>query len=102
MPEVSRTPDAEEDLLQIWIYVAQQSASSMIADRLLDRIDEKCRLLARHPEMGPLRPDLAPNVRAFPVDSYVVFYRAVLVGIEVLRVLHGARDIPSAFARPPS
>lgn len=101
MAEVFRTPDAEEDLMQIWEYVARQRGSLATADRLLDRIDEKCRLLARHPEMGPLRPDLAPNVRSFPVESFVVFYWIITNGIEMLRVLHGARDIPTAFRQPP-
>jgi toxin ParE1/3/4 len=47
--------------------------------------------------MGKRRDELVTNVRSFPVGNYLIFYRPVNQGIEVLRVLHGARDIPSIF-----
>ena len=45
--------------------------------------------------MGRSRPELARNVRSFPVGKYVIFYVALVDGVEVVRVLHGARDIDS-------
>jgi toxin ParE1/3/4 len=65
--------------------------------RFLDRIDEKCELYATQPEMGTPRPDLADNVRCFPVGDYVVFYEPLRNGIRVLLVVHGSRDIPNVF-----
>ena len=47
--------------------------------------------------MGRNRPDLAPELRSFPVDNYIIFYRPISEGIQVIRVLHGARDIPPLF-----
>jgi toxin ParE1/3/4 len=47
--------------------------------------------------MGELRPDVAPDLRSFSEGSYVVDFRALLDGIEVARVLHGARNIESLF-----
>lgn len=47
--------------------------------------------------MGRKRDELVPNLRSFPVGNYLIFYRPINQGIEVLRVLHGARDIPSIF-----
>ena len=47
--------------------------------------------------MGRPRGELAPRLRSFPVGPYVLFYRPTPNGIEVARVLHGARDIPSLF-----
>jgi toxin ParE1/3/4 len=38
------------------------------------------------------------NLRSFPVGSYVIFYRPIEEGIEVIRVLHSARDIEDIFA----
>lgn len=67
------------------------------ADRVIDAIHEKSELLATAPELGRSREELAPRLRSFPVGPYVIFYRPVLDGIEVARVLHGARDIPSLF-----
>ena len=45
------------------------------------------------PGMGPARPDLAPDLRYLPVASYLIFYRPITGGIEVARVIHGARDV---------
>jgi toxin ParE1/3/4 len=58
---------------------------------------EKFVLLAGQPLLGRLRPELAPNLRNFPVGNHVIFYRPIDNGIEVARVLHGARDIDALF-----
>jgi toxin ParE1/3/4 len=60
------------------------------ADRLLERIDDKCALLAENPQLGRSRPDIAPGFRYFPIGSYLILYRTVENGIEVVRVAHGA------------
>jgi toxin ParE1/3/4 len=53
-------------------------------------------LLAGNPEIGRLRPELSvQGLRSFPVQTHVIFYLAQQDGIEVVRVLHGSRDIPS-------
>jgi toxin ParE1/3/4 len=49
------------------------------------------------PNMGRSREEIARNLRSFPVGNYVVFYRIIEEGIEVLRVLHGSRDIKRFF-----
>lgn len=52
MPVVKRTAQAEEDLIEIWIYIAQDNPKA--ADRVLDNIEEKCDALANNPLMGRL------------------------------------------------
>ncbi len=49
--------------------------------------------LADNPLMGPARPDIAPEFRYHPVGNYLLLYRIVSGGIEVVRVVHGARDL---------
>lgn len=68
-----------------------------MALRFLDKIDAKLNFLAKHPLAGEARADLAVNVRSFPAGNYVIFYRPSDGGIEVLRILHSARDIPRIF-----
>jgi toxin ParE1/3/4 len=63
---------------------------------------EKFVLLPGQPLLGRLRPELALNLRSFPVDNHVIFYRPIDAGIEVARVLHGARDIDALFREEPS
>ena len=95
MSRVTKRPEAEADLLEIAVYIAQDDLAA--SDRFIDAVTEKLELLARHPTMGRLRSELAPDLRRFPIGQYVVFYRPTRSGIDVVRVLSGARDIPSLF-----
>jgi toxin ParE1/3/4 len=60
-------------------------------------VEEKCRLIAVTPHIGRARDDLTPELRSFAVGNYVILYRVREDGIEVVRVLHAARDIPEFF-----
>lgn len=62
------------------------------ATRLTDRLEAECWQLARHPALGQLRPDLVTGIRFLPVGNYLIFYRESTEGIQVIRILHGARD----------
>jgi toxin ParE1/3/4 len=93
MSEPRITEQAEADLDEAWDYLAQRNEAA--ADRLLDGILERARLHAQLPLMGRPREDLAPGLRSFVVSPYVVFYRPAGDTIEVIRVLHGARDVDS-------
>lgn len=99
MPRVTRRPLAEADILEIWDYVADDSLAA--ADRWVDRLDEQLRMLAAQPLMGRAREELAPGVHSFPFGRYVVFYVPLDDGIDVVRGMHGARDIDAAFSPEP-
>ena len=47
--------------------------------------------------MGRARPELAADLRSFPVGNYIIFYRPIEDGVEIVRVLSGARDIDALF-----
>ncbi len=89
MPRVERSPQAEEDLIGIWAYIAQDNPDA--ADGQLRKIEEKLRLLARSPLLGEEQHTLPGALRRFVVGSYLVFYRTIEDGIEVVRIFHGAR-----------
>ena len=95
MTMIRRLPKAQEDLLDIWCHIGCDNPNQ--ADRYLDFLEDKLKLLATTPGMGRLYNDLAPGLRVFPVDDYLIFYRQSVEGIDVVRVLHGARDIESLF-----
>jgi toxin ParE1/3/4 len=97
-PVVRKLPAAEDDLFDIWTYVAADSVTR--ADELIRRIDRTLRLLAENPRAGKARPELAPELRSFPpVESYVVYYRPLprRNGIEIVRVLHASQDVGGVF-----
>ena len=91
MPKVFRSPQVEADLLEIWLYIAQDDP--VAADGLLDRIESTCATLARSPRAGHARPELGAGVRSHPVGRYVIYYRKAARGIELIRVLSGYRDV---------
>ncbi len=95
MPMLQRTAQAEEDLIEIWIYIAQDNPGA--ADCVLDNIEQHFHALSDNPLMGRLSPDIAPELRYFTVGNYLILYRAVQDGIQIVRVIHGARDLPNLF-----
>lgn len=97
MPRILRTRASLEDYDEIWSYIAVRDL--VAADRLVDRFDATLRLLASNPYVGRAADEFAKNLRSFPVGSYLIFYRPIDGGIELIRVIHGARDIvPEYFS----
>jgi toxin ParE1/3/4 len=85
-----RSPQADSDLDDIWYYVATQSGSFEIADRLIDSIADRFFLLASHPNIGRSRDDdLRPGLRSFPAGEYMIVYRIQDEDVLILRVIRG-------------
>ncbi len=92
MSEVRFSRRAREDLLDIWLYIARQT-SEAAADAVLDRIEDACRRLARHPELGPERPEIADGARSLVVQRWLALYRLTSYGVQIVRIIDGARDL---------
>lgn len=88
---VRHTRRARADLLDIWLEIASKNPA--VADRLYDRLEARVRVLGDHPEIGTARPDISAETRMLVEGSYVILYRIRADGVQVVRVLHGARDI---------
>ncbi|KYC41996.1 plasmid stabilization protein [Scytonema hofmannii PCC 7110] len=86
---------AMQDLENIWNYVAEYSPQA--ADNLFDKLREKFPKVAKFPQMGQQRFNLAPSLRSFPVGSYLIFYRPIDQGIEIVRILRGTQNIEQIF-----
>ncbi|NHZ34096.1 type II toxin-antitoxin system RelE/ParE family toxin [Massilia rubra] len=91
MGAVTVRPRARIDLDEIWDFIAQDSVTQ--ADAFIGRMSATIQLLAQQPDLGRLREDLSHGVRSFPFERYVVFYLPTKSGVELVRVLHGARDV---------
>ena len=87
---------AEQDLEEIWSYVAED-ASLTTADRLIDAIFARFELLVEQPRMGRNRPEFGEGVRSLVVESYVIYYRDD-GDLLIARVLHGRRDQTAAWS----
>jgi len=95
MSKLTFSPIAEADLNEIWDYIADDNV--IAATKFTAKIKEKCKFLSQSPNVGRLRKNIAPLIRSFPTGNYVIYYRSVESGIEVVRVLHAARRIKNLF-----
>ena len=88
---IRRSSRAVDDVFAIWSYIHQHD--EVAADRLIDRIETKLLSLEASPHIGGARPAWGPDIRSVPLGNYLLLYRPLPDGIELLRVLHGARDL---------
>ena len=100
--KIVRNPLAEHDLDDLAYYLSRKSLR--IALRFLDAAEVTFATLARKPSLGGSWESDNPmyhNMRVWPIkgfENHLIFFRAIEGGIEVIRVLHAARDIESVFA----
>lgn len=92
---VRYTAAAEHDLLSIHAHIALHSPAA--ATRLLRRVDDSCRMLAQQPGLGARRDYIREGMRLWTVGVYLVLYRTYGEGIEIVRVVHGHRDLGRIF-----
>ena len=91
MAKLRFTAQAERDLHEIGDFIAQDNPA--IAAHFISALEERCRLLAAHPQMGRVRDELGSELRSVAHGRYVIFYRVVQDEVAIIRVLHGARDL---------
>ena len=84
-------PKAQADLDGIWEAVAEVDQDA--ADGLVDSLTARLPILARFPHLGRLRTQVAPGIRSFSYRRYLILYRVVDEGVQIVRVVHGRRDV---------
>ncbi len=95
MSQVRQSALARADLIQIWVDIALDNQAA--ADRVYDRLEARVKILERFPEAGMARPDIAKDARVLVESPYLILYRLVSEGVQIVRVLHGARDIDDSL-----
>lgn len=92
-------PLAERDYIEIATFIARDNPAA--AERMLRRFERKFEMLARQPMIGESTSDLRRDSRRVIEGVYHIYYRPVPSGphtVEILRVIHGARDVgPDMF-----
>jgi toxin ParE1/3/4 len=99
MSTVVWTPAAQQDLEEIFLYIGRDRQSPSAAAQVVRDIAAKAVTYAEQPLLGEARPEFAESIRVFRTHRYAIFYRGAPAGIEVLRVVHGSRDILKVFGQ---
>lgn len=86
-------PSARRDLSDIFDYIARDKP--IAAANWVDTIEDKCRLIASTPDYGEIRSAFGHGIRSSTLGRYVIFFRPIKDGIEVIRVVTGDHDIRS-------
>lgn len=97
MAELCVSRRAEEELRQVWRYIAAENPAA--ADRLLLRIDDKLQRLRDFPRIGTLRDDIRPGLRMLVEGNYLLLYEhdAGSDTVELVSVIDGRRDLSMLF-----
>jgi len=97
MPRVFRRAAANRDLIDHFVYLAE-NASVEVADRFLARVEESFYTLAEHRAMGivlTLQPPELQGLRKWQVkdfEQFLIFYLPRSDGVSIVRVIHAAQD----------
>ena len=89
---------ASRDLTKIADYFAENNLEA--GERFFREFNRKCQQLVAFPNSGKSYAEIRPNLRGLSLDGYIIFYRVLDDGIEILRVVSGRRNFPSLFEEP--
>jgi toxin ParE1/3/4 len=89
-------PAARADLIEIGDFIALDNPARALS--FIAEIEATMTTIAERPSSFPARNELATGLRSARHGRYLIFFVAGDVGVQIVRVLHGARDLPQAFA----
>jgi plasmid stabilization system protein ParE len=95
MPYARRTEAAQHDLESIAFQIAVRDHRPLVADRIIDELIEQTDKLAKLSSvsvLGTPAPEIGRDVRLFPCKRWVILFRYVPHGIDVLRIADGSQD----------
>lgn len=102
MRKISLRPSAQEDLKQIYTYIAERSGDPARALNYIHRIRHSFKVLQTFPEGGRLRNDLRPGLRIFSFERRVVIAYLILDNgdVEIGRLFYGGQDYDTLLSDP--
>ncbi|MBO3462011.1 type II toxin-antitoxin system RelE/ParE family toxin [Aetokthonos hydrillicola Thurmond2011] len=90
------SPSASRDLNQIADYFLDVNLEA--GEKLFREFNKKCHNLAKFPNMGRSYAHIRADLRGLPLDKYIILYKDIDDGIEILRIISGRQDLESLFA----
>ena len=98
--EVVLLDEASRDLTELAVYIASQSGET-VANRYLDRLYAACTALARFPERGTKRDDIASGLRTVGFERRAtIVFRIFKTRVEIVTIAYAGRDFESKLRKP--
>ena len=101
MPQVTRKPEVKRDLRGIANHIAQDSVDAAL--RFLRAAENSFKFLSRNPEIGAFCQFANPETWGMRVwrvkrfENYLIFYRPIHKGVDIVRVIYGGMDLEAIF-----
>lgn len=90
------SPSASRDLNQIADYFLE--VNLVAGEKIFQEFNQKCQKLVRFPNMGRSYAQIRDDLRDLPLDGYIILYKIIDDGVEILRVVNGRQDLESLFS----
>jgi toxin ParE1/3/4 len=88
-------PAALADLKAIALFIAEDNPDR--AASFVDELRRKATDIVERPASYPARDELSLGLRAARLGRYLIFFRTATDEVQIVRVLHGARNLPRLF-----
>jgi toxin ParE1/3/4 len=95
MKRLVLSPAARDDLLTIGLYIAEDNPTR--AESFVAELEAKAREIADWPSRFAARDDISLGLRAAIHGPYLLLFRELDDEVRVVRILHGARNLPQIF-----
>ncbi len=89
------SPEASKDLDEILDYFASLNVNA--GETFVIAFESKCQKLLKFPNMGRSYQDIELSLRGIPLDNYIILYRLIDNGVEIVRVVSGYRNLEYLF-----
>lgn len=89
------SPKASQDLSEIIDYFVRINIDA--GEHFIEKFNKKCQYLANFPNMGRSYANIKADLRGVPLENYIILYRVVNSGIEIVRVVSGYQNLESLF-----
>lgn len=86
---------ATQDINEIADYFAANNVR--FGEQFFNDFNRKCKQLVAFPNSGKSYDYIYSGLKGVPLSGYIIFYRVLEDGIEILRVISGRRDLPAVF-----
>jgi toxin ParE1/3/4 len=100
--EIRKKPQAERDIEECFVYIGEENLNTAVY--FLVAVEDSIEEIAKNPFSGSPREYKNPQIKNLRLKlvkgfaNYQIYYTVETETVEIIRVLHGARDVDDIFS----